>query len=132
MDLNPRRQREQIYMANGIQLIIFSESSSDDENPMLLNFELFYEERMPKSQGLSLTEISELGEKTWKNEFCLEDSTQSALTLRRKVELCSICLASIKQGDLVRKLNCSHFFHKDCIDGWLKLKAVCPLDRQEV
>ena len=132
MEFNPRRLREQIYMANGIQFTIYSESSSDDENPRLLNFELFYQEIIPKSQGLSLTEISELGENTWKTEFLLEDSTQSTLTLRRKLELCSICLAGIKHGDVVRKLNCSHFFHKDCIDGWLKLKGVCPLDRKKV
>jgi hypothetical protein len=132
MDLQPRRQREEIYIANGIQFIVYSDSSSDDEHPRLLNFELFYQEILPKTQGLSNEDLNKLGESSWKNEFSLEEANSNALVLRKKTVLCSICLTGIQQGELVRKLNCSHFFHRECIDGWLKLKGVCPLDRKKV
>ncbi|KAI4313868.1 hypothetical protein L6164_026815 [Bauhinia variegata] len=43
---------------------------------------------------------------------------------------CIVCLSSLKDGDLVRKLSCRHVFHKHCFDGWLdSLKFNCPLCR---
>ncbi|KAJ2293199.1 hypothetical protein IWW55_005759, partial [Coemansia sp. RSA 2706] len=32
---------------------------------------------------------------------------------------CTVCLAEFAAGDTVRVLSCGHYFHKDCIDGWL-------------
>lgn len=40
---------------------------------------------------------------------------------------CSICLATLEPGDIVRRLRCTHCFHKPCIDRWLLQKARCPL-----
>lgn len=132
MDMHPRRMREEIYIANGIQFIIYSESSSDEDQPRSMNFELFYQEILPKTRGLSNEEILKLGESVWKNEYHLEASKPESLILRKKEALCSVCLTGIQQGDLVRKLNCGHFFHRECIDGWLKLKGICPLDRKKI
>lgn len=49
-------------------------------------------------------------------------------------EECSICLASYAEGESLKRLPCSHIFHKNCVDAWLleKLAAngrmpVCPL-----
>ena len=42
-------------------------------------------------------------------------------------EECSICLASLQPGDVVRRLQCTHCFHKQCIDRWLTQRARCPL-----
>ena len=39
-------------------------------------------------------------------------------------DTCSICLG---QGDYGKVLPCSHFFHSECIDQWLKEKRSCPL-----
>nr|XP_043633630.1 RING-H2 finger protein ATL70-like [Erigeron canadensis] len=43
---------------------------------------------------------------------------------------CSICLADYKPSDVVRLLpKCSHFFHRHCVDTWLKVHPSCPVCR---
>ena len=45
---------------------------------------------------------------------------------------CSICLEGYEQDSIIRKLNCSHIFHKDCIDLWLlKESYKCPICRND-
>ncbi|XP_057959366.1 E3 ubiquitin-protein ligase At1g63170 isoform X2 [Malania oleifera] len=46
--------------------------------------------------------------------------------------VCCICLAKYANNDELRELSCSHFFHKECVDKWLKINAVCPLCKCEV
>ncbi|KAJ4828249.1 hypothetical protein Tsubulata_051260 [Turnera subulata] len=46
--------------------------------------------------------------------------------------VCCICLAKYSNNDELRELPCSHFFHKDCVDKWLKINASCPLCKIEV
>ncbi|XP_076928750.1 E3 ubiquitin-protein ligase At1g63170-like isoform X2 [Bidens hawaiensis] len=41
--------------------------------------------------------------------------------------VCCICLAKYANNDELRELHCSHFFHKNCVDKWLKINASCPL-----
>ncbi|XP_049373785.1 E3 ubiquitin-protein ligase At1g63170 [Solanum verrucosum] len=45
---------------------------------------------------------------------------------------CCICLAKYVNNDELRELPCSHFFHKDCVDKWLKINNSCPLCKAEV
>lgn len=43
---------------------------------------------------------------------------------------CSICLAEYKAKDVIRCVpECSHCFHADCVDAWLRVSATCPLCR---
>ncbi|XP_027367816.1 RING-H2 finger protein ATL70-like [Abrus precatorius] len=43
---------------------------------------------------------------------------------------CSICLADYKDSEWLRLLpDCGHFFHKECIDMWLRLNLTCPMCR---
>ena len=43
---------------------------------------------------------------------------------------CPICLTEYQPKDIVRTLpNCSHYFHANCIDEWLRLNTTCPLCR---
>lgn len=45
---------------------------------------------------------------------------------------CSICLEGYDENSIIRKLNCSHIFHKDCIDPWLlKESYKCPICRND-
>jgi len=45
---------------------------------------------------------------------------------------CPVCLEDFEAGDHVRTLPCFHFFHKECIDQWLKQNAICPIDKQSM
>ncbi|AYV83988.1 MAG: RING/U-box superfamily protein [Hyperionvirus sp.] len=45
---------------------------------------------------------------------------------------CSICLEDYATGDVIRRLNCPHIFHKNCIDNWLLLQRTCPICRANV
>ncbi|KAL7144036.1 hypothetical protein ABFS83_08G231500 [Erythranthe nasuta] len=46
---------------------------------------------------------------------------------------CRVCLSVYEEGHEVRKLECKHTFHKDCLDMWLQHhSATCPLCRQVV
>uniref|UniRef100_A0A2P2J910 RING-type E3 ubiquitin transferase n=1 Tax=Rhizophora mucronata TaxID=61149 RepID=A0A2P2J910_RHIMU len=43
---------------------------------------------------------------------------------------CSVCLLEFEENDCVRTLPlCSHAFHVDCIDIWLRSHANCPVCR---
>lgn len=46
--------------------------------------------------------------------------------------VCCICLARYVDNDDLRELPCAHFFHKDCVDKWLKINALCPLCKAEI
>jgi hypothetical protein len=41
-------------------------------------------------------------------------------------EQCSICLEKFQEGEYKRELNCSHTYHKKCIDKWIKHEFNCP------
>ncbi len=45
---------------------------------------------------------------------------------------CNICLGPYEVGDEVRTVVCMHKFHKECIDNWLKVNAVCPICKYSV
>lgn len=46
--------------------------------------------------------------------------------------LCCICLAKFTDNDELRELPCTHFFHKECVDKWLKINGLCPLCKFDV
>ncbi|KAL5858117.1 hypothetical protein ACOSQ3_005575 [Xanthoceras sorbifolium] len=56
-------------------------------------------------------------------------TTAAAKTLQ-EVRDCAVCLLEFEENDYVRTLpGCSHSFHVDCIDIWLRSHANCPLCR---
>lgn len=42
---------------------------------------------------------------------------------------CAICLEPYQRGELLTSLSCHHFFHVDCLAGWFRRSAQCPLCR---
>lgn len=47
-------------------------------------------------------------------------------------EDCAVCLQDFDAKATLRVMPCSHAFHPDCIFTWLRVKAVCPLCRQDL
>jgi Ring finger domain len=45
---------------------------------------------------------------------------------------CCICLENYEPGVLLRELPCSHFYHQECVDTWLRENGLCPLCKQAV
>ena len=45
---------------------------------------------------------------------------------------CGICLKDYTLGESVRRVQCGHFFHTDCIVTWLRSKTTCPYCRTKV
>ncbi|KAM6585845.1 hypothetical protein CsatB_012847 [Cannabis sativa] len=46
--------------------------------------------------------------------------------------VCCICLARYADNDELRELTCTHVFHIECVDKWLKINASCPLCKAEL
>lgn len=48
-------------------------------------------------------------------------------------EPCNICMEEYENGDILKKLPCNHYYHKDCISKWLcNEKTTCPMCRKDV
>lgn len=45
---------------------------------------------------------------------------------------CTICIASIKKGSIIRLLSCTHKFHYKCIDEWVDKNTTCPTCRKDI
>jgi len=45
---------------------------------------------------------------------------------------CVVCMADFEEGEELRVLPCSHEFHTQCVDRWLKVKRDCPLCRRDI
>lgn len=46
--------------------------------------------------------------------------------------VCCICLGKYKDGVELRELVCTHHFHVECVDKWLKINASCPLCKYDI
>ena len=73
--------------------------------------------------------------KTKKNQMCknvgklkINDEYYCFLHAPKK-DTCSICLNNISS---LYFLYCGHYFHRHCIQKWLKLHNNCPICRQDV
>ena len=71
--------------------------------------------------------------------YCYEidEKTNKSVKIKKNdkilKEQCFICMDEYKVNQLKRLLpKCNHYFHKKCIDKWLKKKASCPICRDEL
>lgn len=62
----------------------------------------------------------------------LAAGTEKEHTISGEDAVCCICLAKYADNDLLRELPCTHFFHIECVDKWLKINASCPLCKFEI
>jgi hypothetical protein len=40
---------------------------------------------------------------------------------------CIICINNFNNNDILIKLNCNHYFHKECISNWFIYRPHCPI-----
>jgi hypothetical protein len=61
-------------------------------------------------------------------------SPTEAITIKKseeKYKECSICLENFQLNDSIKLINqCSHIFHKNCIEEWFKFSRKCPVDQE--
>ncbi|KAI3790217.1 hypothetical protein L2E82_03095 [Cichorium intybus] len=62
----------------------------------------------------------------------LAAGTEKERAISGEDAVCCICLAKYADNDLLRELPCTHFFHIQCVDKWLKINASCPLCKFEI
>ena len=59
-----------------------------------------------------------------------EDYEYNEETKQNEAPKCSICIYEIL-GPAI-KTECRHYFHKDCLKGWLRIHNQCPVCREQV
>eukprot|EP00933_Yihiella_yeosuensis_P044663 TRINITY_DN3992_c0_g1_i1.p1 TRINITY_DN3992_c0_g1~~TRINITY_DN3992_c0_g1_i1.p1 ORF type:complete len:440 (-),score=84.44 TRINITY_DN3992_c0_g1_i1:123-1442(-) len=68
-----------------------------------------------------------------RTEDASNDELQSIVIEEEEVDLCSICLRPLEDGESLRRLHCTHVFHRECINGWLatavtsQTTRLCPM-----
>ena len=69
------------------------------------------------NKKMSMTDIEKLGIEIY-------DKTKHYSNTK-----CMICLDDFEDKCELRRLDCLHIFHKNCIDSWLKEHGNCPIDQ---
>lgn len=67
---------------------------------------------------------------TWKEKAAFLDG-RNPVAYYNPGDHCPICLVEYTSGDLGRKLDCKHAFHRSCIDEWLVNDNTCPICRSK-
>jgi len=61
------------------------------------------------------------------------DGLDKEVVETKQSDRCTICLQDIKEGETMTKLNCSHYYHHECIIKYLKdFDYKCPICRESV
>ena len=66
------------------------------------------------NRGYSQQQINTIRTKMW-------------LEGRTKEDTCNICFEKFTTGCKYKELKCSHEYHDECIDKWLKTEKRCPV-----
>tara|TARA_B100000965_G_scaffold90472_2_gene73694 strand:- start:11793 stop:12359 length:567 start_codon:yes stop_codon:yes gene_type:complete len=67
----------------------------------------------------------------------LEKIDKAKIKLKRKIDVCPICLEKMDKKDRI-ETHCGHFFHQNCIQGWCVRKAKekkpceCPVCKKKL
>ena len=52
---------------------------------------------------------------------------------KTKTDNCTICMSEYTSGEKYKTLNkCTHAFHANCLDEWLKCEKKCPICKEQV
>ena len=73
------------------------------------------------NRGLSKHQIKMLPQITFKNFLSFNNQTN-----------CLICQENFVEQEQLRKFNCGHIFHIECVDQWLENEKTCPTCKKSV
>eukprot|EP00746_Dinoflagellata_sp_MGD_P123759 gnl/MRDRNA2_/MRDRNA2_58375_c0_seq1.p1 gnl/MRDRNA2_/MRDRNA2_58375_c0~~gnl/MRDRNA2_/MRDRNA2_58375_c0_seq1.p1 ORF type:complete len:766 (-),score=167.20 gnl/MRDRNA2_/MRDRNA2_58375_c0_seq1:57-2354(-) len=62
----------------------------------------------------------------------LAEAVMEGVQVLQALRTCRICLEELREDEALRALPCSHYFHKSCIDRWLRINFGCPLCRNDM
>jgi len=79
----------------------------------------------------------------WSNDYSDDDLDTSSLEITTDIfdtsvhtnvdDICVVCQLDFENGEEISFLvNCTHFFHHDCIMGWVSRKRDCPTCRTSI
>jgi len=101
--------------------------------------EQFWEEAMgqngePNPDNMTYEELLELEEKMGKVSRGFTKHQIDSIPIERFVQTspssqktCPVCHDDFQNNEKVKKLNCNHSYHTNCIDPWLSKEKRCPL-----
>jgi len=84
----------------------------------------------PMRLGATDEDLLKLNSYSFEDGFLNNSTTRIPLTTEDAQ--CSICMDTYNNVKLITILPCSHHFHKDCCQDWLKINQSCPLCRQDI
>ena len=88
------------------------------------------EERTATPQLFSLKKVcSSCGVKKL-SDYVEEDKEEKKK--EKKEKECPICFGNYTENDDIYNLKCNHYFHKSCIEKWVKTSGTCPLCRYNI
>jgi len=106
--------------------------------------EQFWEEAMgqngePNPDNMTYEELLELEEKMGKVSRGFTKHQIDSIPIEKFIQTspsnqktCSVCHDDFQNNEKVKKLNCNHFYHNNCIDQWLAKEKKCPLCMTDV
>lgn len=64
----------------------------------------------------------------------IQEEKYDILKFKKKnyIRECTICQEEFTEGEVLKKLNCNHYYHKHCIKDWLLYNKKCPLCKNEI
>lgn len=85
--------------------------------------------RLISSNARSTRPVPSLGSTPPSSSTAIEDDDDT----EDEEPVCAVCLEDFETGQQVRRLACSHLYHRSCIDPWLQSSSnSCPLCKREV
>jgi len=87
---------------------------------------------MSYEQLLELQEKIGFVDKGLKKEDVEKVPTIKYSKYKSSTDRCTVCQFEFDDGEILRKLNCGHLYHKGCVDDWLKKDKRCPVCKNEV
>lgn len=64
--------------------------------------------------------------------LALKDEKFEASTPQGQGNECFICADKLEEDNIISRLPCQHYFHRQCVVSWLCYKETCPMCRHHI